>query len=203
MATNETAPGDLELVREYVNTLDRDRGEEQLSTPRELAAWLAEHDLLPRKAKLGAADLRRAVELRESLRGMLLANNGVALDRGDVEVLDREAAAAALAVRFRDDGEAELEPRGSGLDDAIGRLAAIVFQARGDGRRARLKACPADDCGWAFYDHSRNRSGTWCTMAVCGNRSKVRAYRNRATADMGASPPRPPRGGLPRRSTSR
>src|SRR5215217_5313445 len=167
MATNQTAPGDLELVREYVNTLDRDRGDEQLSTPRELAAWLADHDLLPGNVKLSAADLRRAVELRESLRGLLLANNGVALDRGDVEVLDREGAAAALAVRFRGDGEAELEPLGSGLD------AAIVFQARVDGRWARLKACPADECGWAFYDHSRNRSGTWCTMAVCGNRSKV------------------------------
>ena len=181
MATDQTAPGDLELVREYVNTLDMDRGDEQLSTPRELAAWLADHDLLPGNVKLGAADLRRAVELRESLRGLLLANNGVALDRGDVEVLDREGAAAALAVRFRDDGEAELEPQGSGLDAAIGRLAAIVFEARVDGRWARLKACPADDCGWAFYDHSRNRSGTWCTMAVCGNRSKVRAYRARAT----------------------
>ena len=85
-------------------------------------------------------------------------------------------------MRFHDDGGAELEPCRSGLDAAIGRLAAIVFEARVDGRWARLKACPADDCGWAFYDHSRNRSGTWCTMAVCGNRSKVRAYRRREGA---------------------
>ncbi|MGH2778535.1 MAG: CGNR zinc finger domain-containing protein, partial [Actinomycetota bacterium] len=31
----------------------------------------------------------------------------------------------------------------------------------------------------AFYDHSKNRSGKWCTMRVCGNRAKTRAYRER------------------------
>ena len=183
MATNQTAPGNLELVRQFVNTLDKDTGEDLLSTPRELRGWLADHDLLPGKTKLGDADLRRAVELRESLRGLLLANNGDDVRRSDIETLDQAAASAELTVRFRDDGGAELEPCRSGLDAAVGRLAAIVFEARVDRRWPRLKACPADDCGWAFYDHSRNRSGTWCTMAVCGNRSKVRAYRNRATAD--------------------
>jgi predicted RNA-binding Zn ribbon-like protein len=182
MATDQTAPGDLELVREYVNTLDKETGEDQLSTPRALGKWLAANGLLSRGTSLDAEDLRRAVELRESLRGLLLANNGAKVRRGDIETLDRAAASAELTVRFHDDGGAELEPCRSGLDAAIGRLAAIVFEARVDGRWARLKACPADDCGWAFYDHSRNRSGTWCTMAVCGNRSKVRAYRRREGA---------------------
>ncbi len=43
----------------------------------------------------------------------------------------------------------------------------------------RLKACPADDCQWAFYDGSRNRSRTWCWMEECGNREKTRRYRSR------------------------
>jgi predicted RNA-binding Zn ribbon-like protein len=179
MATDQTAPGDLELVREYVNTLDKETGEDQLSTPRALGKWLADNDLLAGGTRLDAEDLRRAVELREALRGLLLANNGGEVRRSDVDTLDRAAASAELTVRFRDDGGAELEPCRSGLDAAVGRLAAIVFEARVDGRWPRLKACPADDCEWAFYDHSRNRSGTWCTMAVCGNRSKVRAYRER------------------------
>ena len=58
-------------------------------------------------------------------------------------------------------------------------IVAIVYEAMVDGTWERLKACPADDCHWAFYDHSKNRSGTWCTMDVCGNRAKVRAYRER------------------------
>ena len=50
-----------------------------------------------------------------------------------------------------------------------------------DGTWRRLKACREDTCQWAFYDRSKNRSGTWCSMAVCGNRAKARAYRS-ATA---------------------
>jgi predicted RNA-binding Zn ribbon-like protein len=49
-----------------------------------------------------------------------------------------------------------------------------------DGTWDRLKACAADDCHWAFYDHTRNRSGRWCSMAVCGNRAKVERFRERA-----------------------
>ena len=54
----------------------------------------------------------------------------------------------------------------------------------------RLKACPADDCQWAFYDRSRNRSRTWCKMDVCGNRSKVRTFRERRSPEL--PPPVPP-----------
>jgi predicted RNA-binding Zn ribbon-like protein len=190
MATNQTAPGELELVREFVNTLDLETETEELSSPPRLRDWLAERELISAGAKLDGSDLARAVELREALRGLLLANNGVPPRDRDVRIVDRATASSELAVRLRGAATAELEPRGSGLDAAIGRMAAIVFEAIVDGRWERLKACPSDDCHWAFYDHSRNRSGTWCTMAVCGNRSKVRAYRerrgitpDRATAD--------------------
>jgi predicted RNA-binding Zn ribbon-like protein len=47
------------------------------------------------------------------------------------------------------------------------------------GRWSRLKICPGDDCGWAFYDGSRNRTGRWCSMSVCGGRSKARAHYRR------------------------
>jgi predicted RNA-binding Zn ribbon-like protein len=49
-----------------------------------------------------------------------------------------------------------------------------------DGSWPRLKACAADNCQWAFYDHSRNHSRVWCSMDVCGNREKVRSYRERS-----------------------
>jgi predicted RNA-binding Zn ribbon-like protein len=51
-----------------------------------------------------------------------------------------------------------------------------------DGTWARLKACPGRDCGWVFYDHSRNQSARWCSMKVCGDREKARAYYQRRTA---------------------
>ena len=44
---------------------------------------------------------------------------------------------------------------------------------------ARIKTCPAHDCGWKFVDQSKNRSRRWCDMAVCGNLAKARRYRAR------------------------
>ena len=51
-----------------------------------------------------------------------------------------------------------------------------------DGSWSRLKVCPGDDCGWAFYDESRNRAGRWCSMSVCGGREKARAHYRRQRA---------------------
>ena len=73
--------------------------------------------------------------------------------------------------------------RCGGVDAAIARLLAIVHDSMSDRTWQRLKACPAEDCLWAFYDHSRNRSGTWCEMGECGNRAKARRYRERHRAD--------------------
>jgi predicted RNA-binding Zn ribbon-like protein len=58
------------------------------------------------------------------------------------------------------------------VDGAIGRVLAVVYGAMADGSWERLKACPREVCHWVFYDASRNRSGKWCAMSVCGNRTK-------------------------------
>jgi predicted RNA-binding Zn ribbon-like protein len=77
-------------------------------------------------------------------------------------------------------------PTGAGVDRALGMLLAITATAMLDGTWQRLKACPGHDCGWAFYDHSRNQTGRWCSMAVCGGRAKARAhYHRRREEDRG------------------
>jgi len=91
------------------------------------------------------------------------------------DLLDRPDAGRAPD----EDGRAELAPAAGGVDSSLARLLAIISSAMADGTWSRLKACRDDDCQWAFYDRSKNRSGTWCTMAACGNRSKARAYRKR------------------------
>jgi predicted RNA-binding Zn ribbon-like protein len=185
--TWKSAPGDLDLVREFVETLEID-GEtrsEELRTPELLESWLKKRGLLSPTVTLRDEDLGRALELREALRGILLAHNGVPVGREPFEAFDRLAADASLSVRVVGGG-ARLEPVGSGLEGAIGRIAAIVYKAEVEGTWPRLKACAADDCQAAFYDASRNRSGTWCDMSSCGNRAKVRAYRQRSRAPGGA-----------------
>jgi predicted RNA-binding Zn ribbon-like protein len=94
----------------------------------------------------------------------------------------RAAPRAGMRMRFDPRGTPGLEPDATGVDAALARLLAIVATARADGTWPRLKACREDTCQWAFYDQSKNRSGRWCTMDVCGNRSKARAYRTRRGA---------------------
>ncbi len=129
--------------------------------------------------------MRHAVALREALRAHLFAHHGDPLDPAAAQVLDDAACRARLTLRFTGDGETAYEPAASGVDGALGRLLAIVKAAIDDGTWQRLKACPADTCQWAFYDASRNRSAVWCDMRVCGNRAKVRGYRERHAGHAG------------------
>ena len=183
MASNpQAAPGDLEQVRDFVNTLDIDDREEAFADAAALHDWLAERGLLGTGESLSEADLRQAIAVREALRKLLLANNGAPLDREAVETLNAAAKSAELVMRFHDDGSGFLAAVRPGIDGALGRLLAIAFGAMADGSWPRLKACPDHTCEWAFYDSSKNRSKTWCSMAVCGNRAKARAYRARHAA---------------------
>ena len=45
----------------------------------------------------------------------------------------------------------------------------------------RIKRCGSEECGWLFYDTSRNRSRKWCDMKECGNRMKAKRHYSRAT----------------------
>jgi predicted RNA-binding Zn ribbon-like protein len=174
------APGPLRLVQEFVNTRDIEAGTDDIASPAGLARWLVGHGLVPEGTALGTADVAAATELREALRALLHAEHGDAADEGAFWTLDRAAQAAGLAPRFGNRGyRLEPAPAARGITGALGRIVAAVAAAMDAGTWSRLKACRNDGCEWAFYDASRNRSGAWCTMAVCGNRMKVRAYRRR------------------------
>jgi predicted RNA-binding Zn ribbon-like protein len=174
----QQAPGELELVRGFVNTLDLGAQTDELDSPVALGEWLSEHRLGAVKATHG--DLRRAIELREALRAVLLAHTDrMPVPEWSTAALDDAACRARLQLRFDEHGEASLQPEARGADAALGRLLAIVHVAIGQGTWPRLKACRDHRCAWAFYDHTKNRSGAWCTMDVCGNRAKARAYRER------------------------
>jgi predicted RNA-binding Zn ribbon-like protein len=110
---------------------------------------------------------------------MLANNGGGQARRADWEVVERAARDGQLGVHF-DGGELTSAPSAEGHPGALARVLSPVAAALADGSWSRTKACRADDCTWAFYDRSRNRSAVWCEMSVCGNRTKVRAYRSRA-----------------------
>ena len=159
----KAAPGRLRLVQVLVNTTD---GHEREL----LAEWLAEQSV-----PAGPAALSRAREVREALRALLIANNeGGSVPVDAAETLERAAARAHLSIQF---APVELVSLADGVDGALGRVLAAAFACMQDGSWSRLKACR--NCHWAFYDESRNRSAAWCSMQLCGNRLKTRAYRRR------------------------
>jgi predicted RNA-binding Zn ribbon-like protein len=182
----QEAPGRLELVRTFVNTIDLEDRTDDIAEPAALAAWLTDRELLEPGAKVGEEDVRRAIEVREALRAQLRANNGAQTDEDAVATLHAAAERAGIALRFGPQGS-RLEPEAAGVDGALGRLLTIAHGAEHDGTWKRLKACPWDTCHWAFYDHTKNSGGVWCTMEVCGNRAKVKAYRERQARSAGST----------------
>jgi predicted RNA-binding Zn ribbon-like protein len=175
----KTAPQPLYLVQRFVNSVDLESGEDELTSPEALRDWFAERGLMDAADPVSAADLRRAIHVREGLRAVLLQNNGLPLDEKRVERLDRAAHRAAVRVRFTPGRDPELVADAGGVDGAIARLMAIVAAAVEHGRWERLKACPREECEWAFFDKSKNRSGRWCSMDACGNIEKAKAFRQR------------------------
>ncbi|CAM5507328.1 hypothetical protein SSPIM334S_03423 [Streptomyces spiroverticillatus] len=187
----EVAPGRLRLVQAFVNSVNVEFGPDDFATADGFVRWLegpaAQAGLGPDGPRLVAAgvseaDRRRAVELREALRALLRENNGGDPDPGARSAVERIAAHSPLVLGFDEAGLPGLRPGRDGMAGLLGQVVGAVVEAAGDGTWQRLKACHDHRCEWAFYDRARNRSGRWCSMAVCGTRSKMHAYRQGLSA---------------------
>ncbi|MFA1549981.1 CGNR zinc finger domain-containing protein [Actinomadura chokoriensis] len=179
MADAHADDGPALLLTDFVNTLDVESGTDGIATPGGLAGWLAERGLVPAAAEAGDADLSVAVTLREGLREAMSAHHGPReADFPD----DFEDALAALPLRIALTGPrpalVPLDPPGTAAA-GLARIAAAIVDSIAEGTWPRLKVCQEDSCRWAFLDTSKNRSRAWCSMSVCGNRTKTRAYRAR------------------------
>ncbi len=172
--TPSEAPGDLDLVRRFVNTLDIEGGADDLRTPADARAWLGREGW---RAKVGKHELGELLHVREALRD-LVALRGNDADLDAIAVVDAIARRYPLVVRLSSPGVLSPTSR-AGVDAFIESILAFVAAAEIDGSWDRMKACANHGCRWLFYDHSRNRSRTWCTMDLCGSQAKMRAYRSR------------------------
>jgi predicted RNA-binding Zn ribbon-like protein len=166
----------IRAVQDFLNTADLEAGVDDLDSIKHARTWLARQGFAPRR--ITAPDHRRLLEFREALRALVAANNAVPLARRDVERLNRSFSAVALRPLVDADGDIRLSG-GQGLDAFQVELLENVIRARANRTWSRLKACRRAACRWAFWDASRSQSGTWCTMALCGSREKMRAYRIR------------------------
>jgi predicted RNA-binding Zn ribbon-like protein len=175
--TTPPAPGDLELVRGFLSLHDRFEGTRDSLPPSSetIAWWLRDRGLAGDEVP-GEAELRWAVQILEALRSRVGENMGEPADAEAIRALDRAARETELSLDF---GGKALRPAALGVRGAVGRILAIAFLAELDGSWSRFKGCSSPTCRAVFWDRSKNRSGRWCTMKDCGNRAKVRAYRER------------------------
>lgn len=153
--SGEVTDADVDLVVDFLNTVNHEVHTDLLDEPAGWHAWLSE-----RRLTAGTDDVRA---MRDSLR--------VAV--GDPAEAPLPEPAATVRVELTA-GTPRLV-----ATDVLGAVLAAASRLAVRGQWDRVKICPADDCRWAFYDRSRNHSRTWCSMQVCGNREKARAWRER------------------------
>ena len=163
-------PAHVHLVLAAANTLDVEHGTDAWATPEGLAGWLREHTGAATAAPVDAAHHAAALGLRDCLRR--------AITQQATPDFDRYAATFPLRVMV-ENGVPVLAPAVDEPTAGVAQVLAAAARTAIDGTWERIKICPADDCQWAFFDQSRNRSRSWCSMQVCGNRTKTRTYRAR------------------------
>ncbi len=180
MPKDATAPGSLELVRTFVNSIDLEKPEttDAFADLGGAKLWLADAGL--DSAGLESAELAGLRALREALRSTLLAHNGEGNGSATWQALAEQLGAVQLQVNFAGSDGASLAPANRGGEAGLrGTLAAAVYDAVRDGTWSRLKACRKHSCLYAFYDRTKNGCGAWCNMDTCGNRVKAARRRER------------------------
>ncbi|GAB3754729.1 CGNR zinc finger domain-containing protein [Microlunatus parietis] len=174
MSSSASAPAEVLLIRDFVNSYEPQVDDETLASPKALRDWFAGRGLLPARARLDAADLAAATTVREGLRAILLGHGGHAVDEGAIAAGNRILAELPIRLELGADGYRML-PAGSGaLDPALIGLLDAIRRAKEQGTWVRLKVCDRTTCRWAYYDTSRNQSRRWCSMTGCGNHIKMR-----------------------------
>jgi predicted RNA-binding Zn ribbon-like protein len=183
-------PDEIRLVNEFLNTQDLERFGEKASMPEEdrdelrdperLRAWLVGRGLMGEDEPVAVPDLRLALAVRDALRSAVWANGRDVAEKADAP--NRTFGELPLYLRLQEDGTPGLSPGGVGAAGVFGKMLADVAVAQARGTWARLKICASEDCRSVYYDHSKSRTGRWCSMRVCGNRYKTRRYRKRRNA---------------------
>jgi predicted RNA-binding Zn ribbon-like protein len=173
------APGRLELLQRFINTWNHELPTtwDRIGTPRRAQAWLRQRGLITRQDTITPAGVEHLRMFRESLRTIIGANDTEPHDPAVIDAVQAASRSATLAIAIDERGRTSLHANGTSADRAIGVLLGIMHDAQLSGDWRRLTACR--QCRYVFYDRSRNRSAVWCSMSICGNRTKNRAYYRR------------------------
>ena len=173
------------LCVDFVNTVgawaDGQPLRDKLAHAGDLQHWSRMANLAGARLPMNNAVLQRAVVLRGALYRILTAAiGGRASDKRDLEILNRELAAA----RSREFLASAKTGYHLQFPEAPERVLWAVVRSASELLTSeylhRLRQCPGAECGWLFLDTSRNGMRQWCQMRVCGNRAKARKFRERS-----------------------
>lgn len=185
-------PDELANLYDFANTLDlrhfthhgvpHPQGDE-LKGARELGAWMAQRGLLSTGARVTAAMLDTALELRAHVRNYLQCDPVErSKDRDAIRSLNRALKLFPLVVEAAGEGGMALK---AVREDALAGLSSVVaefYDGSRNGTLDRLKMCASEECHRVFFDRSKPSTRRWCMSSLCGNRMKTRSYRERQRA---------------------
>jgi predicted RNA-binding Zn ribbon-like protein len=190
--SREPAPGALALVQRFINSNEMPDGVDELRTAPLAVRWL--RDVTGADLTVSERDLERLVATREALRDLIEARTGENVDPAVSVRLQKLLGRIPLRPILSAQG-ATLAVDCLGIDSFLGMISTAIVEATLMGTWERFKVCRCDTCRWAFYDHSKNGRGCWCSMRVCGSREKARTYRARQRTGATKTPAITPRGG--------
>ena len=178
------APADLEQVRRFLSLHEHVAGEPESLPPERstLDRWFHDQGAVGRNDRIAGGDLAWAADVREALVSKARENMGEPRDDAAIGLLNEAAKETGLRPCFGSGDDSRLHTAIGGVRGAVGLMLGAAFLAELEGTWKRFRLCADPDCLTVFYDHSKNRSGKWCSMRSCGNRSKVRAFRERKMA---------------------
>jgi predicted RNA-binding Zn ribbon-like protein len=185
------APGALGLAQDLLNTapaghkpdLLADLASARTWVGEATAQWSAATGLPVPEVVLDAGDLPLLRAFRDDLREVIAGDHDAAPDTGPAAPDTGSAApvlhTAAAALQLGADGSVRLHPQETGPQALVMLVLAALFEDQQAGTGRRLKTCRNPRCQVAFYDRSRNASGVWHSVRICGNAINLRAHRER------------------------
>lgn len=162
---------------DFAHTGSLPGGTEQLHSPADLGTWLAER--FPRlDDAVSEREVSDALLLRNSIARLAVsAHRGEPLAASDVDVVNLVAALPDIPPSLAG-GSRQAGATHARASQALSTLARATI-ALLESSRDQIRVCADESCGLLYLDTSRSGSRRWCSMQRCGNRAKVRAFRER------------------------
>ena len=171
-------------LRSFVQHGVKHTTRDELGSSKDLASWLARRGLLEDGGKLSQDTYDSTLRLRARIRDYLQRDPAVRhFDADTVRELNQALQQFPLVVEVSN-RQSKMTMHGIWRDGSA-RIVAIVeqfYDGAANGTLDRLKMCASEECRRVFYDRSKPGTRRWCQAALCGNRIKTRAYRERHKA---------------------